>query len=265
MTDDPPAETRTAHLAACQFEPTIGDVDANLAAVRELAGDLEAGVALAVFPELSLTGYDLEVVADLAEPIPGPLTDRAVSIAREVDTSLVVGLPERDGDAVYNATAVVSPAGLEGVYRKQYAWGDERDAFDAGEHPVTVETPAGTVGFLCCYDLNFPEAALEYARRGCDVLAVTAAWRTSFLPDWRLLSRARARDGPCYVVASNHTGDQQGRDHAGHSLVAGPDGTIRAEADEHRGTVTGAVSAADLACERERNPVRETRRERGDW
>ncbi|WIV66394.1 carbon-nitrogen hydrolase family protein [Natrialbaceae archaeon AArc-T1-2] len=265
MTDDSGTETRTAHVAACQFEPTIGDVDANLAAVRDLAGDLEAGVALAVFPELSLTGYDLEVVADLAEPIPGPLTDRAVSLAREVDTTLVLGLPERVGDAVYNATAVVSPDGLEGVYRKQYAWGDERDVFDAGEGPVTVETSAGTIGLLCCYDLNFPEAALEYARRGCDVLAVTAAWRTSFLADWRLFSRTRARDGPCYVVASNHTGDQQGRDHAGHSLVAGPDGTVRAEADERQGVVTAAVPADDLECERERNPVRETRRARGDW
>ncbi|WP_290819409.1 carbon-nitrogen hydrolase family protein, partial [Halovivax sp.] len=116
-------------VAACQFEPEPGDVDANVETVRELGGALADDVSLAVFPELCLTGYDLDAVPDVAEPVPGASTDRAVELADELDVTLVLGLPERDGDAVYNATVLVSPDGVEAIYRKQYPWGEEEHVF----------------------------------------------------------------------------------------------------------------------------------------
>ncbi|WP_255171337.1 nitrilase-related carbon-nitrogen hydrolase [Natrononativus amylolyticus] len=99
-------------------------------------------------------------------------------------------------------------------------------------------------------------------RRECAVLAVTAAWRTAFF-DWRLLGRARAHAGRYYVVAANHAGDQPGRHHANHSLVAGPDGQIRAETEWSAAAASACVAVDDLECER--NPVRQTRLSRGDW
>ncbi|MFA9428341.1 carbon-nitrogen hydrolase family protein [Natronorubrum sp. A-ect3] len=246
-------------IAACQFEPVIGDIDANLESIRALGSDLRTDVAFAVFPELCVTGYDLETVADLATSVPGPITNSLAEIAGSIQCLLAVGLPERDGDDLFNTTVVVSGDGVEAAYRKQYPWGAEAEVFSSGEEPTTVETPVGTVGLCCCYDLNFPEVGLEYAQLGCDILAVNAAWRTSYLPDWRLLSRARARDGPFYVVASNHTGDQHGRNHAGHSLVAGPDGRIRSEGDTKNGVVSAPVTVSDLEQAHEQNPVRATR------
>lgn len=253
------------HVAACQFEPAIGDVEANLEAIRTIGDDCGEDVTVAIFPELCVTGYDLEIVPDLATAVPGPMTDTLVEIAADLECSLVVGLPERDGEELFNTMVVVSGDGLEATYRKQYAWGEEADVFTPGEEPTTVETPVGTVGLCCCYDLNFPEVGLEYARLGCDVLAVNAAWRTSYLSDWRLLSRARARDGPFYVVASNHTGEQHGREHAGHSLIAGPDGRIQSEADDTRGVVTAPVEVSSLERAHRRNPVRATRSSMNSW
>lgn len=245
-------------LGAAQFEPTVGDVERNLATVRDLAAGSAADVL--VLPELAVTGYDLEVAREAAEPIPGPLTDPLVEHAAATGTWLIAGLPERDGDEVYNVLALASPDGVEAVYRKQYPWGEEAEAFGVGNGPVTAETPVGTVGFLLCYDLNFPEASLAYASEPVDALAVSAAWRTSYRADWRLLSRARALDSTCYVAASNHVGDQRGREHGGHSLVAAPTGDLAVETDESRGTVETAVAASELSRARERNPVLEYRR-----
>lgn len=246
-------------LAACQFEPVIGDTDANLDRIQVLASALPSEVSLAIFPELCLTGYDLERVDRLAVPIPGRWTDRVQALATDTEMRIVLGLPERGNAGCYNSTVIVSRSGVEAVYRKQYLWGEETDVFEPGDRPVVVETDVGTAGVLCCYDLNFPEVALDYYRRGCDILLVPAAWRTSFLRDWRLLCRSRARDGPSYVVGANHVGDQRGRKHAGHSLIAGPSGEIVSEADTTHGAVTAALSTAALARERKRNPVRETR------
>lgn len=249
-------------LAGCQFEPVVGEVDANLSTVREMAMDSPEEVELAVFPELCVTGYDLGSVPDAATPVPGPLTDRLADVAADADLHLVAGVPERDGDAIYNDLVCVSPAGVECRYRKQYLWGEEADVFETGAAPVTVETPVGTVGFLLCYDLNFPEAALAYAQRDVDVLAVSAAWRTSYRANWELLLRARALDGTCYVVGSNHAGDQAGRQHAGESLVAGPGGEVLERVADGGDAAVAGFDPEAVERARERNPVARTRRDR---
>lgn len=250
---------RDVRVAACQLEPTIGDVDANVDAVDRTLSSLPDTVAVAVFPELAATGYDLDTARELATAVPGALTDRFVDTAREHGTTVVVGVPERDADALYNTLAVIDGDGVTATYRKQYPWGDESDVFATGGEPTTVDTRAGTLGLALCYDLNFPELALEYARAGCDVLAVSAAWRQSFEADWRLLARARALDGPYYVVGSNHVGDQAGRTHAGGSLVADPTGTVLSEARDGQGHAVAPIEAERLETARERNPVRRTR------
>ena len=250
----------TGALAACQFEPVVGDPETNYDRMDEVAGRLDDDVELAVFPELCVTGYDLDVAAEDATPVPSEATDRLVALADRHDLHLVAGVPERADGGLYNSLVLVDGSGVQATYRKQFLWGDETSTFDAGTEPVVAETPVGRVGMLVCYDLNFPEAALDYARRECDVLAVSAAWRTAFVDDWRLLLRERALDGTCYAVGANHVGDQQGREHAGTSLVAGPKGTILDVASDSDDAAVAHATEEALRTARERNPVLETRR-----
>lgn len=248
-------------ITGCQFEPVVGERDANVATVHEMATNCSDDVALAVFPELCVTGYGLDEAIEAATPVPGPLTNRLVDVAADADLTLVVGMPERAGDAVYNDLVCVSPAGVECRYRKQYLWGDEAQVFEPGRTPVTVQTPVGTVGFLLCYDLNFPETALAYARRDVDVLAVSAAWRDSYRTDWDLLLRARAIDGTCYVVGSNHAGEQNGRRHFGGSLVAGPEGTVLDRVGDGDDATVAGFDPDAIEMARKRNPVARTRQQ----
>ena len=246
-------------IASCQFEPTVGDVDANVERIDRLARGLPASTAFAVFPELCVTGYDLDVVPTTETPVPGPITDRVRATARETGVDLVVGLPESDGEAVYNSLVYVSADGVEATYRKQRLWGEEAERFAPGASPATVETPVGRVGLLLCYDLNFPELALAYGRADCDAIAVSAAWRQSFERDWRLLCRARALDQTCYVVGSNHSGSQSERRHAGESLIAGPRGDIVAKTTDGAPIVSAEIAPEALECARNKNPVRLSR------
>lgn len=247
-------------LAAVQFEPDPGEPDANLDTIDSHAGSLPNGTALAVFPELCVTGYDLDAAVAAAQPVPGPWTDELVQTAERVGLHLAVGLPEADGDSVYNSLAYITPTGVEVSYRKQYLWGDEPGRLSVGADLSVVEATFGRVGLLVCYDLNFPELGVAYAREAVDVLAVSSAWRTPFRHDWRLLTRARGLDGSCYVVASNHVGDQRGREHAGHSHVAGPTGTMLEETGEQPGAAVAAFSREALDEARQRNPVHRDRR-----
>lgn len=249
----------TSRVATCQFEPGLGETAANIESIAELASGLTEAVEFAVFPELCVTGYDLTDVSTAATPVPGPITDRLSTAARDSGVALVVGLPEADGNSVYNSLVYVDEHGVVATYRKRRLWGAEADHFEMGTGPVTVETPVGTLGLLLCYDLNFPELALEYGREDCDLLAVSAAWRRSFERDWRLLCRARALDGTCYVVGSNHVGTQAGRRHAGESCIAGPRGDIVAKTTDGNVAVSAPVSSSALARARDKNPVRKSR------
>lgn len=150
-------------IAACQFEPTIGDIGTNLDQIEQLAKRLPATTAFAVFPELCVSGYDLEVVQTMSTTVPGRVTDRVQTIACQTGIDLVVGLPESIGDDISNSLVYVSNQGIEATYRKQRLWGDEAALFTTGTSHKTVDTPVGRVGLLLCYDLNFPELALEYA------------------------------------------------------------------------------------------------------
>ncbi|MFW5900251.1 MAG: carbon-nitrogen hydrolase family protein [Halodesulfurarchaeum sp.] len=247
-------------IAGCQFEPVVGDVERNIATLREIAASLPEPVELAVFPELCVSGYDLDAAVATATPVPGPITDRLERIAASIDVTLVVGLAEQTDDAVYNDLVTVSPTGTVRKYRKQYLWGAEDATFTADTDPTTVETPVGTVGFLLCYDLNFPEAALAYARKRVDVLAVSAAWRAAFRHDWDVLLQARALDTTCYVIGSNHAGSQCGRTHNGGSLIAGPDGTVLKRVRDGTAVVSTEFDPEFINDARKRNPVAETRR-----
>ena len=250
-----------ATIATVQFEPVLGDSEANFDRMDEHLVGLSDEVAMAVFPELNVSGYDLDLVESEAEPIPGQSTERLVELAADHDVHLVAGMPERAGSDVFNDLVYVSPSGYEASYRKRRLWGDETETFATGADPVVAETPIGTVGLLVCYDLNFPELAIEYGTMGADILVVSAAWRPDFLQDWQLLLRARALDTTSYVVASNHVGEQAGRNHAGHSMIVKPDGTIGAELETDPGSATASISPDELQEARERNPVLEYRQE----
>lgn len=250
-----------SRIASCQFEPTVGDIDANLDRIKQLAGRLPASVAFAVLPELCVTGYDLDVASTTKITVPGPITERVCAIARETGVDLIVGIPEAAGDDVYNSLVYVSDQGVEATYRKQQLWGDEAVLFTEGTEPTTVNTSVGRVGLLLCYDLNFSELALAYDEADCDIIVVSAAWRQSFDRDWRLLCRARALDQTCYIVGSNHTGSQFGRHHAGNSLVAGPRGDIIAKTTDGVPTVSAEVVPSAVETARAKNPVRHSRRD----
>lgn len=251
--------TMTQKVATCQFEPAVGNVEANVEHIAQTADSLPESTEFAVFPELCVTGYDLDVVPEAKMPVPGPVTDELTAVARTSDTDLVVGLPEADGEEVYNSLVYISGEGVEATYRKQQLWDKEAEQFAATDEPVTVETPVGKLGFLTCYDLNFPELALDYAEVECDLLAVSAAWRRAFDRDWRLLCRARALDQTCYVVASNHSGSQSGREHAGESLIAGPRGDLVAKTTAGVSVATAPVEPDAIEVAREKNPVRKSR------
>ena len=87
-------------------------------------------------------------------------------------------------------------------------------------------TELGKVGLAICYDLRFPEMALQLRRLGADILTYPSGFTTrTGAAHWELLLRSTAVLTQCYVVAAAQVGkhDSDGeRVSHGHAMVRHP-------------------------------------------
>ncbi|WP_204802402.1 NAD(+) synthase [Mycobacterium riyadhense] len=110
-------------VAACTHHTTIGDPAANAAAVLGLAREChDDGVALAVFPELTLSGYSIEDILlqdALLDAVEAALLEIVAASAGLLPV-LVVGAPLRHGHRIYNTAVVIHRGVALGVAPKSY-------------------------------------------------------------------------------------------------------------------------------------------------
>lgn len=222
---------------------------------------VEQGAQLVVLQELHNSLYFCQVedarLCDLAEPIPGPSTERYGALAKELGIVLVLSLFERRTPGIYHNTAVVieKDGSIAGKYRKMHIPDDpcyyEKFYFtpgDLGFEPI--ETSLGKLGVLVCWDQWYPEGARLMALRGAEILIYpTAIGGVGTDPKeeqkmqreaWQLVQRGHAVANGLPVVTVNRTGHEDdpsgttiGLDFWGHSFIAGQQGEILAEFGEN--------------------------------
>lgn len=229
------AET-TRRVALLQTNPVFGDVAANLDAVEASIEGLRAD--LLVLPEFFATGYSFRDRAEamsMAEVFPGGETIRRLrDWSRTTGGVIVAGYAERDGDALYNAAAVVAAGEPLDSYRKIHLFGRERDCFEPGDRPFSVVEHGGLrVGTMICFDWIYPEAARTLALRGADVIAHPS---NLVLPGWcQRAMCTRALENRVYTVTANRYGEEHRDPHpvlsfTGASRIVDPLGQVVADA-----------------------------------
>ena len=78
----------------------------------------------------------------------------------------------------------------------------------AGNQIVVSDTPLGRCGFAICYDLRFPDMFVEMTKRNAKMIIICAAFPNPRSEHWRILSRARAIENQCFVIAVNQCGHE---------------------------------------------------------
>ena len=208
------------------------DPEANFAsAVRHIRQAAEMGADIVCLPELFRTQYfcqrqDLRLF-DLAEPIPGPSTAKLAVVARDSKVAVVASLFERRAPGLYHNTAVTFDADgqIAGVYRKMHIPDDplyyEKYYFAPGDLGFqAVDTAAGRIGTLVCWDQWYPEGARLTALQGAEVLFYPTAigWHPAEKDEfgaaqfdaWRTIQRSHAIANGVYVAAVNRVGVEHG-------------------------------------------------------
>lgn len=222
--------------------------------IREAAG---RGAQLVVTQELFATDYFPQVEDeshfDLAEPIPGPTSERLGKLAAELGVTIVASLFEKRAPGLYHNTAITltpessaRPVGaIADRYRKMHIPDDpgffEKYYFTPGDLGWrTCRTPHAEIGTLICWDQWYPEAARLTVLRGAELLVYPTAigWLTSDTPElhlqqreaWITMQRAHAIANGVFVIAVNRIGVEGAITFYGSSFVADPGGQVIAQA-----------------------------------
>src|SRR6516164_3825359 len=169
----------TFKIACAQFDCHIGDKAHNLDRMRVLLREAtKAGSRLVIFPECALTGYGFESIEEArphAETLPGPASEKLAAECRALDTFAIFGCLERIKEAgIFNAAALVGPAGFIAGYRKVHLpfLGVDRFA-RPGDRPFAVHDLGGLrLGMNICYDGSFPESSRALALLGADLIVL---------------------------------------------------------------------------------------------
>jgi len=236
----------TAAVALIQMHCEKGAIDDNLAAIRgHYLAAAERGVAIALFPEMSLTGY---VVPDRCPgavlSLGGPEVAALVSLTHGHSTALVAGIIEANSTGRPYITQIVAAHGaLQGAYRKISIEEEEADRFSPGwEYPLFTHRGL-TFGVAICADIGHREVFAAYARQGATAVLVAAApglygeqatrnWQSGF--NWW---REECRQGPGAYAAelglpiaiATQAGRTVDEDFPGGGYLFGPDGRCLAE------------------------------------
>lgn len=155
-----PALTIAVAQPACRAR----DVAANAIAHAEIIRTASARVI--AFPELSLTGYELDAAAiDPADERLRPVID-ACSAAGSV---AFIGAPTTDDLGDHISVLAVDAVGSGVAYRKMWLSDEEAERFAPGPSPVVVGVDGWRLGLAICKDTGVPEHAEATARLGMDV------------------------------------------------------------------------------------------------
>ncbi|MFN8163550.1 MAG: nitrilase-related carbon-nitrogen hydrolase [Solirubrobacterales bacterium] len=190
-----------------------------------------AEVAIAVFPELFLSGYRLDDLDSVACEAAGPELGEVAAACAAADTAAIVGFTERDGSWFRNSAACIDRDGeLVGTFRKAQLFGAEAGAFTEGERLLVVELAGRAVAPLICFDVEFPELARAAAMAGADLLVTVAANMEPFGREHLIHTTARALENRTPHLYVNRGGREGGFEFVGESRAIDSDGAVIVEA-----------------------------------
>ena len=246
------------------------NLQASEAGVREA---VKRGAQLVLLQELHASVYFCQhentELFNLAEPIPGPASERLAALARELKIVLVGSLFERRAPGLYHNTAVVfeRDGRIAGKYRKMHIPDDpgyyEKFYFTPGDLGFApIETSVGKLGVLVCWDQWYPEGARLMALAGAELLLYPTAigWNPADPKEeqarqrdaWVTIQRSHAVANGLPVLVANRvgfepdpSGQTKGSQFWGHSFACGPQGEFIATAGSDQPEVL--VADVDLA------------------
>lgn len=207
-------------LAAAQYplrrpiSPATLNVTLNLLRRQQISM-----VQLLVFPELSLSGYELAYAPELALTLDDHRLLPLSAAAQSRQMTIIVGAPLRSGPALHIAALIFHPNGALATYTKQHLHGAEQQYFAPGEGSSLLELHHHNIALAICADTSEPGHASAAARAGAHIYAAgVLVSEAGYAKDSIALADYARRYGMVTLMA-NHAAPTGGWIPAGRSAI----------------------------------------------
>ena len=207
-----PALTIAAVQPACKADDVSANVLSHAAAVRA------AKARVVVFPELSLTGYELEAAP--LSPSDARLSAIVEACAAADSIALAGGPVGGEDGRLHIAMLCVSSRGVSVAYRKCYLGGEEPTRFSPGPGPAVLDVDGWRLGMGICKDTGVVEHVRDTVALGIDVYVAGLVHTPEELPVQQMRAASIAREGNAFVAFASFAGPTGG----GYERTAGSSG-----------------------------------------
>ncbi len=236
--------TEALTVSAIQYQALAGGLMPNLEEHVRLIEDAEShGARLVIFPEMSITGYNLGLLAtdDAWLGADDARLGDLREICRRTGITAVAGAAYREPDGTPRlASLAVHPNGTTDVAFKTHLHGPEREVFAAGGGPLLLHLDGWRIALAVCADASVPAHSTEAALAGADAYAVSAVYTRVEASRLALHLGASAMDNRMFGILANMGGATTAGPSCGLSGFWGPDGLPMKQA---AGTGTEVVTA----------------------
>lgn len=145
-------------IAVAQTRPKKGNIEANIAAHVNLIQQAAAlGTGIIIFPELSITGYEPTLAAQLATTINDDRLTVFEQLSNTHQLTIGVGMPLATAAMPVIGMAIFKPGGARQVYAKKYLHADELPFFASGQSTVTSLGEHNEIALAICYEISVDE------------------------------------------------------------------------------------------------------------
>lgn len=248
------------------------NIDENIRQASELINAAaKSGAQLIATPEMS--NFVVSTKDDLLSRATIEDNDRALIAFRQLAKNLSVYLQigslailATDGKCYNRSFLIDDKGGIAARYDKIHLFDadlvegesyKESGSYCAGNQAVLARLPYATLGMSICYDLRFPALYTELAKAGAEIISIPAAFtQTTGQAHWQVLTRARAIETGCFIIASAQVGrHEDGRTTYGHSMIISPWGEVLAMAgDEEVGFICADIDLLEVQKTRQKIP-----------
>jgi len=209
-------------IALAQINPIVGDISGNAEKIISIIKNIKADIA--VFPELSITGYSPQDLL-LKKTFAGQNTEALEKIVKSTkNMAVIVGFVERAYENLYNSAAIIINQQIVGIHHKiclpNYAIFDEKRWFREGNHATIFEFKGKKIGVSICEDIWFPETAKKQKYRGAGLIINISAspYMEGKFEEIENILRQRWEENKIPIIYVNQVGAQDGIVYYGHSM-----------------------------------------------
>jgi predicted amidohydrolase len=161
-------------ICVAQIRPVKGDIEANIHSHKELIElAVSVGTDFIIFPELSITGYEPELVKELATTQDDVRFELFQKIADADLITIGIGVPLLTDDGIRVSQVYFQPDKPREMYSKVFLHSSEEEYFIRGDRYINLRVDDANIAPAICYELSVREHAERAAKSGADIYAVS--------------------------------------------------------------------------------------------